>query len=850
MPQHNLTREEARLRAATVAVDAYAVELRLGDDDRDFTSRTTVTFTAEPGAETFIDAIAEEIHEVVLNGTSLPLDEVVTPGRIRLPGLAERNDLVVSGRFQYSRTGEGLHRFVDPVDREVYLYSQFEVADARRVFAVFDQPDLKASFAFSVTAPKDWTVVSNSPTPAPQAAGDAAAELAVWHFAPTPRISSYITAIVAGPYHSAHSSLTSSNGDRIPLGVYARASLFEHVDAQEIFAITQAGFEFFEDAFDHPYPFEKYDQLFVPEFNAGAMENAGCVTFVEDYVFRSRPTEAVVERRTVTILHELAHMWFGDLVTMRWWDDLWLNESFAEFASTLAAAEATRWTGAWATFASMEKSWAYKQDQLPSTHPVVADIRDLQDVEVNFDGITYAKGASVLRQLVAWVGLENFLAGVRRYFARHAWGNTELRDLLAELEAASGRDLGDWPARWLQTAGVNTLRLDYTVDEAGRIRNARVLQSAPESHPTLRQHRIGIGCYVEDDGALVLSHRTELDIDGAQTPVPGLEGVPAAALVLLNDGDLAYAKIRLDPESLRACEDGLDRLHDPLAQALVRGALWDMARDAELPASRFLDLALAGLPSIPDSTGLLVQIRQLVLVAEEYTAPHRRPQVLAGIGDRLITLAEAAPAGSDHQLQYVRALARLACTPEHAGWLDRLRSGELVLEGFTVDADVRWDLIAGLAATSALREETLAGALAEDNTAAGQRHHLTATAADPSPGTKRQVMDDLLHGNRGNAESAALIAGFRRSGQAARSELAARYFNDIRGAWEARAGEIAQQLARGLFPPATPEALDMARRWLDGNADAPAGLLRIMRENVDEAERALRAQSADRPDGS
>ena len=293
-------------------------------------------------------------------------------------------------------TGEGLHRFIDPVDKAVYLYTQFEVADSRRMYAVFEQPDLKASFTFTVHAPAEWQVISNAPTPSqePGSAGSA-----TWRFPPTQRMSSYITALVAGPYHRIEEQYRS--GDRVvPLSLYCRASLAEHLDADVIFEETRQGFEFFERVFDFPYPFEKYDQLFVPEFNAGAMENAGCVTHNEDYVFRSRVPEVAYERRAVTILHEMAHMWFGDLVTMTWWNDLWLNESFAEYASTLAAAEATKWQSAWTTFANTDKTWAYRQDQLPSTHPIAAEINDLEDVEVNFDGITYAKGASVLKLLV------------------------------------------------------------------------------------------------------------------------------------------------------------------------------------------------------------------------------------------------------------------------------------------------------------------------------------------------------------------------------------------------------------------------------------------------------------------
>ena len=483
MPGENLTRIEAEERAALVTVHDYDVVLDVTTGPEVFRTTTTVRFAAvTPGASTFIDAITAAVHSVTLNGVVLDPAEVSDGVRIQLPNLAAENELVVVADGNYMNTGEGLHRFVDPVDDEVYLYTQFEVPDSRRMFAVFEQPDLKASFRFTLTAPAHWEVVSNSPTPEPVDAHDGAK---TWSFSPTPRISSYITALVAGPYHVVRDELTSADGRTIPLGVFSRKSLAEHLDADYIFEKTKQGFEYFEAKFDVPYPFEKYDQMFVPEYNAGAMENAGAVTFTEFYVFRSKVTDAVRERRVVTILHELAHMWFGDLVTMKWWNDLWLNESFAEWASTIATAEATEWTEAWTTFNSMEKSWAYRQDQLPSTHPVVATINDLEDVLVNFDGITYAKGGSVLKQLVAWVGVDAFFQGVSAYFKKHKWGNTTLADLLAELETASGRDLSAWSGLWLETAGVNTLR---PRDRDGCLGRDHLLRRAAVGHGRAPHH--------------------------------------------------------------------------------------------------------------------------------------------------------------------------------------------------------------------------------------------------------------------------------------------------------------------------------------------------------------------------
>ncbi|HWS59188.1 MAG TPA: aminopeptidase N, partial [Actinotalea sp.] len=722
MPAENLTRAEARERAALLAVSSYEISLDLTTGAQTFRSTTVVRFSAAYGSSTFIDLIAPRVHEVVLNGTALDVASVVADSRIALTGLGAENELRVVADCAYMNTGEGLHRFVDPVDDEVYLYSQFEVADSRRVFAVFEQPDLKATFSFTVTAPAHWTVVSNSPTPVPVPAGPGTA---TWSFAPTPRLASYVTAVVAGPYHRETGELTSSDGRTIPLGVLCRASLAQHLDTENVLEITRAGFSFYEDRFAMPYPFVKYDQIFVPEFNAGAMENAGAVTFLESYVFRSKVPDATVERRAVTILHELAHMWFGDLVTMRWWDDLWLNESFAEYASTLATAEATRWTSAWTTFSSLEKSWAYRQDQLPSTHPIVADIRDLEDVEVNFDGITYAKGASVLRQLVAWVGEEHFFDGVRAYFAKHAWGNTELRDLLVELEATSGRDLSAWSALWLEKAGVTLLRPQIELDAHGLVTHVAIHQEVPAEHPVQRPHRIAIGGYdvvTSDDGATRLERtvRVELDLHGPSTVVHDLVGRPRPDLVLVNDDDLAYARVRLDDASLAVARSHLHAFTDSLPRTLVWSAAWDMTRDGELPAREFVELVLGNVSHETDSSVVLVLLRQLSTTLDLYVAPEDRAAVAARAGDRLLALARAAEPGSDSQLQLVKAVAARATTPDQLDAVAGLLDGSAPLAGLSVDTDLRWELLAGLVAGGRAGESEVAAQLAHDATATGE----------------------------------------------------------------------------------------------------------------------------------
>ena len=850
MPGENLTRTEAQERRAIVETESYDIALDLTKGPEVFGSRAVIRFRATEGASTFIDLIAREVREITLNGRAIDPATAFADARIALTDLAADNELVVDADCLYTNTGEGLHRFVDPVDGEVYLYSQFEVPDSRRVFAVFEQPDLKATFQFTVTAPAAWRVISNSPTPEPIVReGD---DKATWAFEPTPRISSYITAIVAGPYESVFSELTSASGRVIPLGVYGRKSLWQHLDADYIFDKTREGFAYYEEKFGVPYPFAKYDQLFVPEFNAGAMENAGAVTFTETYVFRSKVTDAVKERRVVTILHELAHMWFGDLVTMKWWNDLWLNESFAEWASTIATAEATEWTEAWTTFNAMEKTWAYRQDQLPSTHPVVATINDLEDVQVNFDGITYAKGGSVLKQLAAWVGIDAFFAGVGQYFQKHAWGNTELVDLLTELEATSGRDLSTWSRKWLETAGVNTLAPELRVGDDGVISRFAIVQTAPADYPTIRPHRLGVGFYTLQGDELLRTHHIELDVDGDLTEVRELVGQRRPDLILLNDDDLAYAKIRLDDRSLQTAIAHLAKISDPLARSLVWGAAWDQTRDAEASASDYIDLVLRNIGAETESTTVRTTLGQLQLAANAYVAPERRDAARVRVADGLWELAQAAPAGSDSQLQFVTAFAGAAATPAHWEQVRALRDGDTTLAGLDIDADLSWALLVSLAAGGVVSTADIDAALAADNTAKGGEFAAQAKAALPDVAAKRAAWASLVDSaDLPNTVVRSAAAGFTHpAGVEALATFVEPYFEMLLPVWDSRTYQIANYLITGLYPAAlaSVELRDATRAWLAAHGDAPAALRRLVQENLAGTERALAVQERDAED--
>ncbi|MGW3203404.1 aminopeptidase N [Streptomyces sp. NPDC001135] len=853
MPGTNLTREEAQQRAELLTVDSYEIDLDLSgaQEGGSYRSVTTVRFdAARTGAESFIDLVAPAVHEVVLNGDQLDPAQVFKDSRIALPGLLEgRNVLRVVADCAYTNTGEGLHRFVDPVDEQAYLYTQFEVPDARRVFASFEQPDLKATFQFTVKAPEGWTVISNSPTPEPKDN--------VWAFEPTPRISSYITALIVGPYHSVH-SVYEKDGQSVPLGIYCRPSLAEFLDSDAIFEVTRQGFDWFQEKFDYAYPFAKYDQLFVPEFNAGAMENAGAVTIRDQYVFRSKVTDAAYEVRAETILHELAHMWFGDLVTMEWWNDLWLNESFATYTSIAcqAAAPGSRWPHSWTTFANSMKTWAYRQDQLPSTHPIMADIRDLDDVLVNFDGITYAKGASVLKQLVAYVGEDEFFKGVQAYFKAHAFGNTRLSDLLGALEETSGRDLKTWSKKWLETAGINILRPEIDTDADGVVTSFAVRQEAPalpagaKGEPTLRPHRIAIGLYDLDAGSgkLVRTNRLELDVDGELTAVPQLTGTRRPAVVLLNDDDLSYAKVRLDEESLKTVTEHLGDFEQSLPRALCWASAWDMTRDAELATRDYLSLVLSGIGKESDIGVVQSLHRQVKLAIDLYADPAARESLLTRWTDATLAHLRGAEPASDHQLAWARAFAATARTPEQLDLLEALLDGTRTIEGLAVDTELRWAFVERLAAVGRFDEAEIAAEYERDKTAAGERHAATARAARPTAEAKAAAWASVVDSDKlPNAVQEAVIGGFVQTDQ--RELLAAyadRYFEVVKDIWDARSHEIAQQIAIGLYPTVqvSEETLAKTDSWL-ATAEPNAALRRLVSESRAGIERALRAQAAD-----
>ncbi|GAB3599581.1 aminopeptidase N [Microbacterium tumbae] len=824
MSSANLTRQETTARSASISVRSIRVELDLRaarDSQRTgFSTTSTLEFDAT-ASETWLDFVGESVEEVVVNDSSQPV--LYDGARISLTGLEASNTVVVRATGAYSRSGEGLHRFVDPVDDETYLYTQYEPADARRVMTCFEQPDMKAAYTFVVHAPQGWQVLSNQRAVSTAIDGDAQ----TIEFAPTLPLSSYITAIAAGPYHRVDGEWR-RDGQRVDLGVLCRASLVPYLEADEILGITRQGLDFFTDAFGYDYSWGKYDQIFVPEYNLGAMENPGLVTFTEAYIPRGAATDAQRGGRANTILHEMAHMWFGDLVTMRWWDDLWLKESFADYMGAHASAAATRFTDAWVRFAANRKAWAYQQDQLPTTHPIVADIPDLEAAKLNFDGITYAKGASVLKQLVAFVGEDAFFEGARRYFAANAFGSTTLDDLLVQLEEVSGRDVRAWSRAWLETSGVSTLRLE--ADAEGR---RALVQTDP------RPHRLRIGLYDLVDERLVLRERIELDIASERTPV----ALDEADLVLINDDDLSYAKVRLDEHSLRSVAVALPTL-DPLPRALVWSSLWNAARDGELSATRYLEIVRTHAPS-EENIGLLAG----VLANAAFALGRYLPDALVD-DERAAWLwateaaFDAAEAGSDAQLSWARAYAAASAYGTDAAPRVREILAGRAPAGLAVDAELRWSFVIALATNGSIGESEIAAEATQDETSDGRTAARRARASRPDAAVRdaawRAAWTDL---SLTNDQLDATIGGFRAGG---RRDLIAgfdeEYFVRIRPAWTERSIELARRLVIGLFPAS--DSLELVDGWLASNRDAPGALRRLIVEQRDHLARAIRVRAA------
>ncbi|MCQ9368927.1 aminopeptidase N [Brevibacterium sp. 50QC2O2] len=905
----NLTRAEAQARAALLTVHTYTVELDLANiRDRSamtFGSTTTVTFTARDAGTTFIDFIADSVERVRIGETELDPAEAFDGARIAFPVVPGGNTLIVEGRARYSRSGEGLHRFFDPADGLVYTYTQFEPTDARRVFANFDQPDLKATFDFRISAPDDLVALSNGTVvPASDAgaeapAGDQSARIVRHVFATTKRQSSYITCVAVGDYAAAHDVYTHpATGQRIELGVFARASLADHMDAAEIFAITKSGLDFYHDFFDYPYPWGKYDQIFVPEYNLGAMENPGLVTFTDSYLYRDAVTRTQYESRANTILHEMTHMWFGDLVTMRWWDDLWLKESFADYMGGLALAEATEYTDGWVSFALRRKDWAYRQDQYPTTHPIVADIPDVEAAKLNFDGITYAKGAAVLKQLVAYVGRDAFRAGARAYFRAHEFSNTTLEDFLTALQAAAPqRDVRAWAAAWLQTTGMSEMSLDVRLASevpasagagarlagsarargsatAPTIAQATVTQRNSDGTQVVRPHTLQLAGFNRSRRRLEAAGTWRLDMAGAQQSVPELAGIARPDLLLLNHGDDDFVKVRLDQQSTQTALAAVSGLADPLDRALIWSALSNATRDGLLPATDFLAAYAAGLGR-EHHAGIFAGLRTQALTAfDRWTPADAQSTALEDMLGSALDALRLSTQDSDTQLglaELVLALVRRSVVTAEPGpavaagraFASQLlsvpvgsRMGEATA-GLRVDHHLRWTALIALVALGWADYDDIDAEEAGDRTGSGVLSGITARAARPLPIVKMRAFTQATSDpTLSNDELSALIRGFSVPAALPLTEsFVEEYFTRLDTFWVGpeRSIEIGKRLLLGLYPswssrPA--RVVELTTDWLADHPTAPAAQRRLVVELLDDMQRALSLSTQPAPGAS
>ncbi|MFS8203053.1 aminopeptidase N [Streptomyces sp. CWNU-52B] len=831
-----LTRDEAQTRAALLDVHRYRIELDLTRGDDTFDSLTTITFTVRgdlgDGGDTFVELKPAELRSATLDGH--PLDPAALhENRLPLTGLtAGPHELRVDAAMRYSRTGEGMHRFTDPTDGETYLYTQLFMDDVQRVYAAFDQPDLKAVFELTVTAPENWTVLANSTT---TRTADGS-----WEAAPTPLISTYLVAVAAGPWHSVR---TEHRG--MPFGIHCRRSLAPHLDtdADEILDITRACFDRYHEKFEEPYPFDSYDQAFVPEFNAGAMENPGLVTFRDEFVYRSAVTDTERQTRAMVIAHEMAHMWFGDLVTLRWWDDIWLNESFAEYMGYQTLTEATRFTGTWTDFGIVRKAWGYDADQRPSTHPVAPDpeaVPDTASALLNFDGISYAKGASALRQLVAWLGEKDFLTGINTHFARHKFANATLADFIESLAAGTDRDVHAWADAWLRTTGVDTLTATVT---------ARPGEWTPVlTRDGSRPHRVTVGVYDHDIGSdrtLVLRERYETDIpqNPPAEPRPGTR----PALLVPNDLDLTYAKIRLDDTSEETALRGISGVPDALTRAVLWNTLRDMVRDGDLEPAAYLETARAHLP---EETDLAVVQGVLTFaatqVADRYLAPHDRPAALTTLTSLCRDLIRRTEDGDNPGLRLVavRHLIDVAAQPDTiSAWI----SEGTVPGGPELDPELRWRILGRLSVLGAVDDAVIDAELVQDPSATGQEGAARCRAALPDPVAKQAAWEAMFStDDLSNYLLAATARGFWQPEQTDLvREFVPRYFEDAVTLAARRGPAIADVVGRWAFPAyaITAKTLHLGEQCL-AEADPTPALRRKLADQLDDLARALRVRES------
>ena len=833
-----LTQSEAEERASRVSHVTYDLSIALARGQEGYEGEVTVAFELKGEGDIFLDFRGRDLTLLEVNGERIE-EPSRSAYRLTIPAAAlnapngARNRVRIVFANDYDHTGDGFHQFIDPEDGEKYLYTNFEPYEAHRLFPCFDQPDIKAEYTLTASAPEDWELITSSAERSREATGEG---LLRRTYETTPPFSTYLFSLIAGPYHA----FRDQHGD-IPLGFFCRKSLVRHVDTDELFTLTKQGLDFYAEFFDYAYPFGKYDQIFVPEFNAGAMENVGAVTHTERLVFRDPPTETQRLGRAEVLLHEMAHMWFGNLVTMRWWNDLWLNESFATFMAYHALTEATRFDTAWQAFNSGMKNWAYRQDQLITTHPIAGEVADTEQTFQNFDGITYGKGAAVIKQLVAAMGIEGFRDGMRRYFRRHAFGNTTLSQFLDALNEGVGRDLHDWAEQWLETPSLNTVTAQWEAD-GERIAQLSVAQTAPAGYPTLRPHHLELAM-LRDEGDDTVVDAIAIDIEGAETEVPAAIGLPAPRLIFPNHNDHGFVKTALDDASIDYVRERLERIDDPLLRQLIWQSLWNMVRDQQLRSTEYVELA--GEKAAHERDEELVQT--ILATAQTTIARYVPEQLRIAATHRFFGLAwdalQAAPQG-DLQIIWARTLIGTAVTAEDVQHCARLADGALPVPGLTIDQDMRWSIAASSVALALHgAAERVDEERERDPSDRGERAALRCAVSVPDAAVKDEAWQRFHGEGYGSLHlTAAAMGGFHWYVQ---RDLLTPYvegfFERVTTVFEERENEFARTYFGALFPAHRVEqsTLERAEALLAQAGDALPMLQRSLREAIDDMQRAL-----------
>jgi aminopeptidase N len=731
-----LSQADAAARSTRVSNVDYTLDFTLTGKET-FAGTTTLSFDLnDTSAPLTIDLDKANVKSVTVNGKQVATQYNQWFITLQPQDLAKgRNTVTVAYERLHSTNGEGLHRMVDPVDGKVYTYSHFEPAAAHQMFALFDQPDLKATYKLTVTAPADWQVVSTTRETGVNDAGNGAKR---WTFPATKKLSPYNFSMHAGPYN-----VWEDNSGKYPMRLLARQSVASQIQPAEWFKYTKAGLAFFDDYFGIPYQFEKYDQILVPDFLYGAMENAGAITFAErGFMHKAEMTTAQRHSLASVIMHEMAHQWFGDLVTMKWWNGLWLNESFASFMGTLATAEATEFKDAWQAFYSSGKQAAYEQDQKVTTHPIEVPVPSTQNAFDNIDAITYSKGASTLMQLRHLLGAEVFRKGVHNYLVKYQFKNATLDDFIGSLGEAAGRDLSGWTRQWLYQPGVNTIAANYTC-KSGKIASFKLDQSAPSAAlPTLREQRVQVATFKLEGDMLALAKNAAVTYSGARTAVPALVGSPCPDLVYPNYEDWGFAKVQLDQRSFNTARAHLANVSDPLLRTMLWQSLWDGVRDGKLPLNEFIATALHNAPAEKDYT-LLGDVLGKVSASKYYLnrmgdTPYAR-KATRDLEQMAWNGVVASKGDDNFQRRWFNQYLGMASSREALDHLAAILDGRTKVEGLNINQDLRWNIIGRLNRYDYPGSAALVEAeLARDKSDTAQAEALAATVSRPDPKTKEQ----------------------------------------------------------------------------------------------------------------